>query len=235
MFSYVDTPVLYQATDSSVAIHVPVTESPPGAFDLALGYERARRWQRGSGWQRKPGTQKPIRQGAYAGVDIEPGPGQLGHVLVNAEAPLVLGLPLSLAVSFEGLQQDSTYGKRDYGLQVGYWIDASTQIFASVAREITRPGLAGTEVIAGRQRIPIADALFLGGGIHIRQVDHALSPRRGYLLSMLAESGTKDAERIVDIAEPYMNKTVCIRAVSASGGVCTFPYAGAVYWLQAGK
>lgn len=202
VFSYVDMPVLYQATDSSVAIHVPVTESPPGAFDLALGYERA---EGGKGALVGSGSlalRNLFGRGRTLELTLNRAPGQLGHVLVNAEAPLVLGLPLSLAVSFEGLQQDSTYGKRDYGLQIGYWIDSSTQIFTSVAREITRPGLAGTEVIGGRQRIPIADALFIGGGIHIRQVDHALSPTRGYLLSMLAESGKKNVESIVEIAEP---------------------------------
>lgn len=202
MFSSVDMPALYQATDSSVAIHVPVTESPPGAFDLALGYERA---EGGKGALVGSGSlalRNLFGRGRTLELKLNRAPGQLGHVLVNAEAPLVLGLPLSLAVSFEGLQQDSTYGKRDYGLQLGYWIDSSTQIFTSVAREITRPGLAGTEVVAGRQRIPIADALFIGGGIHIRQVDHALSPTRGYLLSMLAESGKKNVETIVDIGEP---------------------------------
>ena len=202
VFSNVDTPALYQATDSSVAIHVPVTESPPGAFDLALGYERAEGGRGALVGSGSLALRNLFGRGRTLELTLNRAPGQLGHVLVNAEAPLVLGLPLSLAVSFEGLQQDSTYGKRDYGLQLGYWIDSSTQIFASVAREITRPGLAGTEVIAGRQRIPIADALFIGGGIHIRQVDHALSPARGYLLSMLAETGTKDAERIVDITEP---------------------------------
>ncbi len=202
VFSYVDMPVLYQAADSSVAIYVPVTESPPGAFDLALGYERA---EGGKGALVGSGSlalRNLFGRGRTLELTLNRAPGQLGHVLVNAEAPLVLGLPLSLAVSFEGLQQDSTYGKRDYGLQLGYWIDSSIQIFTSVAREITRPGLAGTEVVAGRQRIPIADALFIGGGIHIRQVDHALSPTRGYLLRMLAESGKKNVESIVEIAEP---------------------------------
>lgn len=202
MFSSVDMPALYQATDSSVAIHVPVTESPPGAFDLALGYERA---EGGKGALVGSGSlalRNLFGRGRTLELKLNRAPGQLGHVMVNAEAPLVLGLPLSLAVSFEGLQQDSTYGKRDYGLQLGYWIDSSTQIYTSVAREITRPGLVGTDVVAGRQRIPIANALFIGGGIHIRQVDHALSPTRGYLLSMLAESGKKNVESIVDIGEP---------------------------------
>ena len=201
VFSHVDMPVLYQATDSSVAIHVPVRENPPGAFDLALGYERA---EGGKGALVGSGSlalRNLFGSGRTLELTLNRAPGQLGHVLVNAEAPLVLGLPLSLAVSFEGLQQDSTYGKRDYGLQMGYWMDSSTQIFTSVTREITRPGLAGTEVVEGRQRIPIANAFFIGGGIHIRQVDHALSPTRGYLLSMLAESGKKNVESIVAITD----------------------------------
>ena len=194
MFSRVDLPVLYRGTDSSVVIHVPVQESPPGAFDLALGYERAE-----GGKGALVGSGSLALRNLFGGartleLTLNRAPGQLGYVSVHAETPLVFGLPLSLAGSFEGLQQDSTYGKRDYGAQFGYWVDPSMQIFASVTREIIRPGLAGTEIVDGRQRIPVANALFVGGGIQIRQVDHALSPTRGYLLGMHAEHGQKDVE-----------------------------------------
>ena len=201
MFSRVDLPVLYKATDSSVVVHVSVKENSPGAFDLALGYERAE-----GGGGALVGSGRLALRNLFGGartleLALNRAPGQLGYVMVRVEAPLMFGLPLSLAGSFEGLQQDSTYGKREYGARFGYWIDPSMQIFASVTREVTRPGLAGTELINGRQRIPIADALFFGGGIRIRQVDHALSPRRGYLLNMHAERGHKDEDRVTVVAD----------------------------------
>ncbi len=196
MFSQVGLPELYQSTDSSVVVHVPVKENPPGAFDLALGYERGE-----GGRGALVGSGQLALRNLFGGartleLKINRASGQLGYVIVQAENPLMFGFPLSLAVSFEGLQQDSTYGKRDYGARFGYWIDPSMQIFASIAREVTRPGLAGTELVAGQQRIPIANALLFGGGIQIRQVDHALSPTRGYLLNMHAEHGRKDVSRV---------------------------------------
>ncbi len=200
IFSRVDLPMLYKGTDSSVVIHVPVKESPPGAFDLALGYERT---EGGTGALVGSGSltlRNLFGQARTLELTLNRAPGQLGYVLVRAESPLVFGLPLSFAVSFEGLQQDSTYGKRDYGAQFGYWVDPSMRIFTSVTREITRPGLAGAATISGRPRIPVANALFVGGGVQIQQVDHALSPTRGYRLSMHAEHGQKDVEHMADAA-----------------------------------
>ena len=201
MFSRVDLPVLYRATDSSVVIHVPVRESSPGAFDLALGYERA---QGGGG--ALVGSGRLALRNLFGGartleLELNRAPGQLGYVRVHAETPLMFGLPLGLSGSFEGLQQDSTYGKRQYEARAGYWIDPSMQIFASVTREVTHPGLAGTELIEGTQRIPISNALFFGGGIQIRQADHALSPTRGYWLTMHAERGYKNADRAVLVTD----------------------------------
>lgn len=197
IFSRVDVPELYRGTDSSVVIHIPVKESPPGAFDLALGYERAE-----DGKGAVVGSGSLALRNLFGGartlkLTLNRAPGQLGYVSMEAELPLMFGMPLSLAASFEGLQQDSTYGKRDYGARFGYWIDPATQIFTSVTHEITRPGLAGTEISNGIQRISIANALFVGGGIAIKQVNHALNPTRGYLLNMHAEHGQKDTERIV--------------------------------------
>ncbi len=220
IFSRVGLPELYRETDSSVVIHVPVEESPPGAFDLALGYERAE-----GGKGAVVGNGSLALRNLFGGartleLTLNRAPGQLGYVLVHAETPLVFGLPLSLAGTFEGLQQDSTYGKRNYEARVGYWVDPSMQIFASVTREVTRPGLAGTEIVNGRQRVPVADALFVGGGIQIRQVDHALSPTRGYLLSMHAEHGQKDSESIVHQEDmPREQNRLRQRRLTAQGRV----------------
>jgi len=197
MFSLVDLPELYKSTDSSVVVHVPVKESTPGVFDLALGYERGE-----GGKGALVGSGRLALRNLFGGARtlelvLNRAPGQLGYVMVQVEAPLIFGLPMSLAGSFEGLQQDSTYSKREYEAKFGYWIDSSMQIFASVAREVTRPGSAGIELIDGRQRIPVSNALFFGAGIQIRQVDHALSPTRGYRLNMHAEQGQKDLNRIV--------------------------------------
>ncbi len=206
IFSRVDSPLLYQSSESSVVIHVPVQESPPGAFDLVLGYERGE-----GGKGALVGNGRLLIRNPFGGartleIALNRAPRQLGYVLFHVETPLIFGLPLGLKGSFEGFQQDSTYGKREYGARFGYWIDSSTQIFASIGREVTRPGLAGTEILDGIQRIPISDAFFFGGGIQIRQVDHALNPTRGYLFEMHAETGHKDAERVTIITDSTLQQ-----------------------------
>lgn len=195
MFSTVGLPSLYKASDSTVVIHVPVKESSPGVFDVALGYERAETGKAALVGSGKLALRNLFGGGRTLELSLNRAPGQVGMVHVQAETPLIFGLPMSLAGSFEGLQQDSTYGKRNYAVRFGYWIAPSIQIFASMSREVTRPGLAGTELIQGRQRIPIANARFFGGGIQIREVDHRLSPTRGYVLNMHAQRGNKDTER----------------------------------------
>ena len=195
LFSRVGLPVLYKAAEHTVFIHMQVTESPPGVFDMALGYERTEGGKGALVGSGRLALRHLFGRGRTLELTLNRAPGQLGYVRVNADTPLLFGLPLNLSASFEGLQQDSTYGKRDYGIQLGYWLRPSMQIFASASYEVTRPGLTGTEIVQGRQRIPIADALYFGGGIQIRQVDHALNPTRGYLLTMHAERGQKDVER----------------------------------------
>ncbi len=201
VFNYVGLPELYRHTDSSVVIHVPVTESAPGEFDLALGYERG---EKGQG--ALVGSGRLALRNLFGGartleLSLNRASDQLGFVRVQAESPLIFGLPLSLSISFEGLQQDSTYGKREYGAQSGYWMDSSMQIFFSASREVTRPSFAGTQLIDGIQRVAISNALFFGGGIKIRNVDHALSPTRGYWVSMHGESGYKNADRLIEATD----------------------------------
>lgn len=198
IFTHVGLPELYSDTDSSVIVHVPVIESPPGVFDIALGIERGQK-----GGSALIGSGSVALQNLFGGartleLHLNRAPGQLGFAKVRAESPLLFGLPLSLSVSFEGLQQDSTYGKREYGAQFGYWVDSSMQIFSSVTRHATRPGFAGVELRQGIQRIAVSDALFFGGGINVLKVDHALSPTQGYRLSMHGQSGYKNADRMIE-------------------------------------
>jgi len=198
IFRRVDRPQVYKTSDSSVVIHVPVQESPLGAFDLALGYERS-----DGGRGALIGSGNLLLRNLFGGartleLKLNRAPDQLGYVEINVEIPLIFGLPISVMGGFEGLQQDSTYGKREYKAQVGYWIDPSVKIFSSITREITRPGLTGTQFLNGMQRIPVANALFFGGGVDIRKLNHAISPTEGYRFMMHAESGHTDKDRRIE-------------------------------------
>lgn len=196
-FESVGMPRLLSEGDTSIVVRVPVREAPPGTFDLALGYERA---NSGRGALVGSGNLKLrnlFGQGRILELALHRAPGQVSKINVQASDPFIIGMPLSLLVQFRGLQQDSTFGKRDYTLELGYWLDQSMQFVASVTREITRPGLTGLTVVDGHQRIPVATATLAGAGIRIRQVDHGLSPRRGYQIEMMAESGYKDTDGTV--------------------------------------
>ena len=196
IFRRVEHPELYQTSDSSVVIHIPVQESPLGAFDLALGFERS-----DGGRGALIGSGNLFLRNLFGGartleLKLHRAPDQLGYVMIHVETPLIFGLPISIMGAFEGLQQDSTYGQREYQAQIGYWIDPSVKIFSSVTREITRPGLTGTQFIDGLQRIPIANALFIGGGLDIRKLNHAINPTEGYRFMMHAESGHIDKDQL---------------------------------------
>ena len=194
LFTYVDSVDLHIDADSSLIMNVHAEEASPGAFDLALGYERS-----SSGAGALVGSGHLSLRNMFGGarnveIALHRLPGQISRINVTAIDPYVVGLPLSVGAEFRGLQQDSTFGKRDYRLEVGYLMDPSTQLFGLVSRELTRPGLTGLAVQGGRQRIPVASATLAGAGLRIRQVDHRYNPTRGYVLEMVVESGFKNTD-----------------------------------------
>ncbi len=196
-FERVGVPRLYAEGDSSIIVHIPVDEAPPGAFDLVLGYERAESGRGALVGTGNLGLRNLFGQGRIFALALHRAPGQVSKLDVEATDPFVLGLPFSLTAHFRGLQQDSTYGRRDYALELGYWLEQSMQFFATLTRQVTRPGLIGLTMIDGRQRIPVATATLAGAGARIRQIDHGISPRRGYLVEMSAESGSKNTDGMI--------------------------------------
>lgn len=194
LFVYVDSVDLHIDADSSLIMHVHAEEAPPGAFDLALGYERS-----GSGVGALVGSGHLSLRNMFGGarmveIALHRLPGQISRINITAADPYVMGLPLSVGAEFRGLQQDSTFGKRDYRLELGYLLDPSTQLFGLISRELTRPGLSGLALQDGRQRIPVASATLVGAGLRIRQVDHRYNPTRGYVVEMVVESGFKNTD-----------------------------------------
>ena len=194
LFAQVDSVGLLLAADSSLIVEVSAVEASPGSFDLALGYERS-----ASGSGALVGSGHLTLQNLFGGarelaITLHRLPGQVSRINAMAADPYIFGLPLRLAAGFRGLQQDSTFSKRDYRLELGYELDRATQLFSLVSREVTRPGLSGLAVLDGRQRIPVATATLAGAGLRIRQVDQRYNPTRGYVVEMAVESGFKHAE-----------------------------------------
>ncbi|MFQ5572421.1 MAG: BamA/TamA family outer membrane protein, partial [Rhodothermales bacterium] len=119
-------------------------------------------------------------------------PGQVSSVEVRAADPFIMGLPLRAEGRFDGIQQDSTYGKQGYGLEVGYRLGGGLQIFGTINREVTRPGQGGIRLVDGRQRIARAAAFFAGLGVRIQRLDRRINPRRGFLVETNFEQGRKE-------------------------------------------
>ena len=194
VFEAVDTPVLAMGADSSLVVRIPVSEAPPGAFDLALGYER-----NDTGGALVGSGHLVLRNlfgwGRMLALMLQRVPGQVSRIRVHVRDPFAFGSPLSLGARFEGLQQDSTYGQRTYGIEVGYRFEGRMRVFSTLSREVTRPGLVGLRIEGGQQRIPVATALFAGLGMRVRTLDSRINPQRGFIVEAEVESGRKDRTR----------------------------------------
>ena len=207
VFRSVGAPVLAVDADSIVVVQVSVEESPPGAFDLALGYERNR-----SGRGALVGTGSLELRNIFGGGRIlsmllTRAPGQTSKIDVVAHDPFIGGLPVSLGAQFNGLQQDSTYGKRAYALELGHRLERRLQVSGTVTREVTRPGQTGLAIVGGVQRIPVSTALFAGLGMRVSTIDNRVNPRRGVFVATTVESGRKDRQTRVVRADTTHVKT----------------------------
>ena len=187
LFKAIGSPELVIDGDTLAVVRIPVEEEAPGAFDLALGYEPPGRLV-GSGHVE---FHNLFGGGRRLFLEMRRPPGSVSRVDMRVADPFVAGLPLQLEARFEGLQQDSTYGKRAYGAELGYKLDGGLQVFSSVQREITRPGLAGLEIIGTKQRIPVATGFFAGLGARLKRLDDRVNPRRGIAFETNWERGRK--------------------------------------------
>jgi outer membrane protein assembly factor BamA len=96
---------------------------------------------------------------------------------------------MRLAGRFSGFQQDSTFDIRSYGLEGGYRIQR-LEVFASISRELTRPGSANSTAV------PRSDSWFAGVGFSYKKVDHRASPRKGIEVESNVENGRKERETV---------------------------------------
>ncbi len=185
-----------------LVVFIPIQDAAPGSFDLVLGYLPSTATGRG-------GT--VVGNGRLELVNIFGGgrafslklnrlPGQVASVEVDAEDPFIAGLPVGLAVSFDGYQQDSTYSRQSLGVEASYMVATGLRLLSSGRRETTRPGQAGLKLINGTQRIPRANAYFFGVGVEYKNVDYAPNPRRGVVVEMNLERGrsSRQSTRVIN-------------------------------------
>lgn len=203
-FRSVGAPQLFIEGDSVAVVRIPIEEESPGAFDLVLGYLPP---VGGTGGGSLVGNghldlRNLFGVGRRLSLRLNRLPGRVSSFEVRAADPFVFGLPLGVAGEFDGKQQDSTFNKQRYALEIGYRFVSHLEVFATASREQTRPGIAGERLSQGRQRVARADAWFLGLGVRYQRLDRRVNPRRGLLVETFAERGTKErTERRVRPAE----------------------------------
>lgn len=203
-FKRVGVPTLRLDPDGAAVLVVPVEEEAPGTFDLALGYLPPGA-AGGSGSVVGNGhleLRNLFGGGRIAALKLNRLPGQVSSVDVRLADPFVAGWPFRAELGFAGRQQDSTYGQQAYRAELGYRFDGGLETFGSLSREVTKPGRGGVGLgLDGRQRIPRAEALFVGVGLRYQQVDRRVNPRRGWAVETTFERGTKERTSLLRTAE----------------------------------
>lgn len=193
LFEEVGPPELALGADGEAFVRVPVTERPPGTFDLVLGYLPPS-GEGGGGAVVGNGSlllTNLFGHGRSLGVRLVRNPGLASSLDASVSDPYLLGLPVRASAWFSGYQQDSTFQRQRFGAEAGYRLGPGLEGFATVSREFVDAGIAGVALVEGRQRVPEADAWFAGAGVRYRRTDSRLNPRKGLVLETLLEQGVK--------------------------------------------
>ncbi len=214
-FSAVGMPeLLLVEGDSGAVVRLPLEEEAPGAFDLVLGYLPP---MDGEGGGNLIGNGHLIfrnlfGEGRQFSLLLNRLPGQVSSVDVRGADPYILGLPFSVEGRFEGLQQDSTFGKQQYGFEVGYRLGGGLQLFGTISSEVTRPSQAGFTLVNGRQRVARASAIFGGLGVRFQRLDRRINPRRGFFVETNFEQGSKErSARRITAEQDTTNERTLLR------------------------
>jgi len=195
LFADVGAPELIIEPDTAAVLVIPLEESDPGNFDLVLGYLPPE----GPGddgtlvGQGSLELRNLVGGGRRISIELNRMPGSASSIDLRAADPFLLGLPLGLEGGFNGLEQDSTYGKQAYSGVVGYRFEKGLSASAGFSREVVRPGQAGLQLSSsGRQVIPRSDAWFIGLGMHFESLDRRVNPTKGLLIETYLETGSKE-------------------------------------------
>ncbi len=202
LFEAVGTPELALGPGGAATVRVPVTEAPPGTFDLVFGYLPPSAAEEGGELvgNGSLALRNLFGRGRSLNLRLVRNPGLVSSLDVRLADPFVLGLPLRLEAQFAGYQQDSTFQRQRFGLEAGVRFGPGLEGFATASREFVEAGIAGVVLVEGRQRIPQADAFFAGLGVRFRRVDARLNPRRGLWLQTSLEQGVKRRDLAADTA-----------------------------------
>ena len=192
LYTSVGVPVRVADPDGRVVLRVPVVEAAPGAFDAVVGYLPASGGRRG---QVVGSGRVELRNlfggGRTARVALDRTPGLGSAVQIAASDPFVLGLPLRLGASFDGVGRDSTFSRQTVRLDGGTRVAGGLEFTATASRESITPGRYGAGLVDGVARVRRSSALFVGAGLRYRRLDARFAPRRGLAVEATVESGVR--------------------------------------------
>lgn len=191
LFSDVFEPTLTIDADTGAVIDFELRDNPPGSFDLAIGFlpppaSGGRMSVVGNGHL---ALNNLFGRGRTAALKLNRLPGQVSSLSVDLSDPFIFGTPLSVSLSFHGLQEDSTFSKHRFAGEFGMYIARGLLGFVTLGREVTEPGAAGA--FTGGAGVRAGAAWFAGVGLRATRVDNRLNPRRGYVGEVAVESGRK--------------------------------------------
>ncbi len=190
LFVEVDSIRLAVSENQGAVLRLWLNEDVPGSFDAAIGYLPG---SSGQGGTVVGNVNILLRHIFGAGREFDFNfhrlPRSTSRVHVRLADPFAFGLPLRLGANFDGLQQDSTYDNRRYGLEGGVRIADGLEIVVTGSRELTRPGSA--DLVA----VPSSDSWFAGLGFRYLQIDRRINTRSGFEVSSHLETGRKKRDR----------------------------------------
>ncbi len=190
LFASIDS-VRLRVRDGRLASIVVDAQAPsPGAFDLVLGVVPdvgGGSSLVGSGFL---SLLSPFGLGHRYLLRLDRQPGRTSRAEASAELPYLPWVPVGVAFGFDGIQQDSTLSTQRLRAELTYGSPA-WQVFGSVSRETTKPGVGGVRLVGGRQQIAQASVTFVGGGFRADRRDRRVSPRSGLLAEVRVERGDR--------------------------------------------
>ncbi len=187
LFESVEQPSMLITETGEAVLVVALEEGPPGNFDAVLGY--------------LPAT-GPEGNGSIIGnVDVSLRhlfglgrsfafkfnrlPARVTRVSFSGEDPHIAGRPVRGAVAFDGYQRDSTFTRQQWNAEAGYEIVRGVELFATLSRERTRPG------VDSLINVPRSNAWFAGLGFSVDKLDNPRNPRSGWSLTANFARGRK--------------------------------------------
>ena len=192
LYTRVGEPQRVLDADGRVVLRVPVEEGAPGAFDAVVGYlppAAGRAGQIvGSG---RVELRNLFGGGRTARVAFDRTPGLGSTVQIAASDPFVLGLPLRVGASFDGVGRDSTFARQTVRLDAGTRVAGGLELTATLSRERVAPGRFGAGRSGGLVLVRPSSAVFAGVGVRYRRLDAPFAPRRGLAVEATAESGVR--------------------------------------------